>query len=57
MFSARPAITSAAAASFQPGSASPSIAADAPMPNTGTSSAIGVIVAAGCRASNQAQTP
>ena len=45
--SARPPITSAAASSFQPGSDSPSQKAEAPMPNTGTSSAMGVTVAAG----------
>ena len=54
-FSVKPAITSPAAASFHAGSASPSNSAEAPMPNTGISSASGVIVAAGWRASNQPQ--
>jgi hypothetical protein len=44
-----------AAASFQGGSDSSSISAAPPMPNTGTSNAIGVIVAAGWRASSQPQ--
>ncbi len=57
MFSARPAITNAAAAIFQAGNASPSNSAEAPMPNTGTSKASGVTVAAGCRASSQAHAP
>jgi hypothetical protein len=52
---ASPAITSAAAMSFHAGSDSPSQKAEALMPNTGTSSAIGVTVAAGWRASSQAQ--
>ena len=38
---ASPAITRAAAASFQPGSDSRNHTVDAPMPNTGTSNAIG----------------
>ena len=49
--------TSPQASSFQPGRPSPSASAEAPMPNTGTSKAIGVTVAAGCRASSQFQTP
>jgi hypothetical protein len=46
-FSASPASTSAAATNFQPGSGSPSQNAEAPMPNTGTSRAIGATAAAG----------
>ena len=49
--------TSAPAASFHPGRGSPSDRADAPMPNTGTSRATGVTVAAGWRASSQFHTP
>lgn len=44
---ASPPITNAAAPSFQIGSASDNNHADAPMPNTGTSNAIGDTVAAG----------
>ena len=54
---ARPAITSAVAPSFQAGMASSSQAEEAAMPNTGTSSAAGVTVAAGWRASSQFQAP
>ena len=49
-------MTSAAAVSFQAGKVSPRKRAEVPMPKTGTSNAIGVIVAAGWRASNQPQT-
>jgi len=52
-FAARPVITSAAATSFHAGSGSPSHSAEAPIPNTGMSSAMGMIVAAGWRASSQ----
>ena len=45
----------AAAASFHAGSGSPSHRAEAAMPNTGTRRAMGVTVAAGCRARSQAQ--
>src|SRR5262249_390557 len=44
---ATPAITMAAAVSFQGGRGSPSMSAEAPMPNTGTRSAHGVTIAAG----------
>jgi peptide-methionine (S)-S-oxide reductase len=54
---ASPPSTSAQAPSFQPGMASPRLSAEALMPNTGTSSAIGVTVAAGWRASSQFQAP
>ena len=48
-------MTSAAATSFHAGSGSASQAAEAAMPNTGTSKAIGETVAAGWRDSSQAQ--
>ena len=44
--SANPSITREAASSFQPGKPSPSHSAEPPMPNSGTSSAMGVMVAA-----------
>ena len=56
-FSASPPSTSSAALIFQPGNGSASHRAEAPMPNTGTSSASGVTLAAGWRASSQAQAP
>src|SRR5690349_4895349 len=49
----RPVMTSAAAASFQPGSGSLRNTAEEIMPKTGTSRAKGVIVVAGWRASSQ----
>ena len=52
-----PASTSAAACSFQGCSASPSASAEALMPNTGTSSAMGVTCAALWRDSSQFHTP
>ena len=54
---ASPAMTKAAASSFQAGKGSPRINADAPMPNTGTSSAMGLMDAAGWRLSSQAHMP
>lgn len=54
-FSVNPPMTRAAAISFQAGKGSPRYRTDAPMPNTGTSKAIGAIVAAGWRASSQPQ--
>ena len=51
------ALGKSAASIFHVGMASPSITLDALIPNTGTRSESGVTVAAGCRASNQFQTP
>ena len=50
-------MTSAAASNFQLCKGSPKNKADAPMPNTGTSKAMGATVAAGCLASNHPHTP
>jgi hypothetical protein len=46
-------MTNAAAPNFQPGKGSANNQAEAPMPNTGTSKAMGVMVDAGCRANSQ----
>ena len=51
----KPAITNPAAINFQDGSDSPRKIADAPIPKTGTKSAAGTTVAAGCLDNNQAQ--
>lgn len=56
-FTASPAITSSAACSFQGCSGSPSARAEAEKPKIGTSSAIGVMVAAGWRVISQLHTP
>jgi hypothetical protein len=52
-FKLKPVITKAAASNFQSGSGSANNHAEAPMPNTGTNNAMGVMTEAGCLANNQ----